>query len=239
MTRALKGLNKRVEDTASGECYLTPKWAVEWLLARWEPMGQVICDPCACGFGGWSIGKMFADRFELRTELSDVDPQSESVERADFRDLKFSLGMSRTISTNPPYNLLPEFVRWGLENAQEVVVLTRFGFLCAEDGARAKNLWGYFQPAKRLAFELLPEEGKRRIEHNLKLSTMVESGELSEKEFQRQKLDVHADPRTLTGYRMSATGVDHGWAIYRRGWRGDARLVIESASDKEPQGRLF
>ena len=56
MTRALKGLNKRTTDTAAGECYLTPRWAVRWLLERLPPVDGVICDPCAGGFAGWSIG---------------------------------------------------------------------------------------------------------------------------------------------------------------------------------------
>lgn len=237
MTRALKGLNRRTVDTSPGECYLTPRWAVEWLLVRWTPLGQVICDPCACGFGGWAIGKEVGDHLKRRVELFDIDPKHEDVVELDFRDLQFDPTNSRTIVTNPPYDLLPEFVRWGLEQAEEVVVLTRFGFLCAEDGARAKNLWAYLQPAKRLAFELLPEEGKRRIAHNKHLVDMVFKGECSDAAAKKQMLDVHADPRTLTGYRMSATGVDHGWAIYRRGWTGDARIVIESAND-DKQGRL-
>ena len=63
MTKALKGNNKRrvKEDVAPGECYLTPRWPVDWLLERWTPMGDIICDPCACGFKGVSIGDlMFA-----------------------------------------------------------------------------------------------------------------------------------------------------------------------------------
>lgn len=243
MTRPLKGLNKRVasSQTVEAETYLTPAWAVAWLLRYWSPLGDVVCDPCACGYNGWSVGKVVAgDRRKF--ELYDLNPQHESVRQADFRSLVMPAlpFESRTIITNPPYNLLPEFVRWGLTQAEEVVVLTRFGFLCAENGARAKNLYGYYQPAKRLAFELLPKEGERRVQHNARLRALLESGELTEKEYQTRKMDVHVDSRTLTGYRMSSTGVDHGWAVFRRGYEDKKELVIESAdvNEEEPDNIL-
>ena len=159
---------------------------------------------------------MVAERYGHAVDLSDLYPRHESVMQSDFRDLEIHSSQQprTTIVTNPPYNLLPEFVRWGLRNAAEVVVFTRFGFLCAEDGARAKNLAAYYQPPKRPAFDLPPEEGERRIRWNLANP-------------EKKQLDVVVDPRVRTGYRMSAVGVDHGWAVFRRGHVGHASLVIK------------
>ena len=226
----LGGLNKRGLITSPEDCYLTPPWAVSWLLDRWTPAGAVVCDPCACGYGGWSIGGAVGAGRGI--ELFDVEPRGDGVLRADFRELVLEfLSGGRTIITNPPYRLLPEFVRWALvqPSVLEVVILTRFGFLCAEGGRRAEHIMAYYQPARRLAFELLPEEGRRRIEHNEELERWVRTGACSEAAAKRSRLDVHADPRCRTGYRMSSTGVDHGWAVYHPRYSGPALLSIGSA----------
>ena len=244
MAKGLNGMNKRVKETVEAETYLTPPWAVSWLLDRWTPSGSVICDPCACGFGGWSIGGQVVDTLNMRqgkdgvwsVELYDLTPRHVNVRPADFRELTLpEIVGTRTIITNPPYNLLPAFVRWAVTQPSvvEVVVLTRFGFLCAEQGRRAENLFAYYQPAKRLAFELLPEEGLRRVTHNEVLLARLEAGEITQAEYKKNLLDVHEDPRCLTGYRMSSTGVDHGWAVYQRGYTGKKELVIESAETEE------
>ena len=156
---------------------------------------------------------------------------------ADFREL--FLGHTkggRTIITNPPYNLLPEFVPWALSQAEEVVIVTRFGFLCAEQGRRARYLAEYLQPAKRLAFELLPAEGRRRVKYNAMLDQILANGDITQTQYKKDRLDVHEDPRVLSGYRMSSTGVDHGWAVFRRDHVGPAKLLIESAEDSAEKG---
>lgn len=207
MTSGTQGLNKRKSVSTDGDTFLTPRWAVLHLLYSWAPAGSVICDPCACGYAGWSIGgEVQAAYPDVSLELYDITPQSDVVTKADFRDLVLPT-RHRTIITNPPYDLLSngEFMRWARQYADEIVVLTRFGYLCAEDGARAKGLTAYYQPARRMAFELLPKDKDR--EGSIK------------------------DPNTLTGWRLPSTGVDHGWAVFRRGHEGPADLWIESARD--------
>ena len=213
MTRATGGNNRRTADTTDGDTYLTPIWSIDYLLRYWQPPAEaVICDPCACGYAGHSIGRYVADRAgSAGVELSDISPLHPSVERGDFRALRLP-ERRRVVITNPPYNRLAAFVRWALLHAEEVVVLTRFGFLCSENGARATELYQYIQPPKRLAFELLPHQALTWMAVNL-----LTPG----------RYDVHIDPATLTGYRMSSTGVDHGWAVYRRGYDGPVQLLIQ------------
>lgn len=215
----LNGNNKRTTDTAALEAYLTPVWGVDFLLEHWTPAGKLIVDPCACGFREWSIGRMVATRRGLPYLCSDIKPQGEAVARADFRELKSFPAESVSIVTNPPYDLLSsgEFMRWAwsIPNVIEVVILARVGFIRAAKGQRGKWLKTTIDPQQRFAFELLPEEGERRLEFNRNLPKGA------------KPLDVHIDPDTLTGYRMSTSGVDHGWLIYSRGYTGRKELILE------------
>lgn len=203
----MKGNNKRLSDTIPGDAYLTPRWAVEFLCSMWQPDTDLLCDPCACGFGGYTIAGHVAEvmkhknALNLDVELFDIQPRHAFVQQANCLDLQLPQAR-RTIITNPPYHLLSsgKFMRWAWTQAEEVVVLTRFSYLCAENGKRTENLYDYIQPAKRLAFEVEPQYADRD--------------------------GVVEDDQSLTGYRLSSTGVDHGWAVFRKGYDGYPTLMI-------------
>lgn len=213
------GNNSRTTGTAALEAYLTPAWGVDFLLEYWTPAGKLIVDPCACGFKEWSIGRTVATRHGLPYLCSDIAPQGETVRQADFRELKSFPAESVTIATNPPYDLLSSgaFMKWAwsIPSVLEVVILVRVGFMCGARGQRGRWMKTWIQPQARFAFELLPKEGERRLEYNRNLP---KGG---------KPLDVHVDPDTLTGYRMSASGVDHGWLVYQRGYTGRKELILE------------
>jgi len=202
---------------------------VDYLLNHWTPAGQLIVDPCACGYNGWTIGQAVAGRHGRTFECSDIRPMHDMVTMADFRDVRIT--QPATVVTNPPYDQLTsgDFMcwAWSQPGVIEVVVLVRFGFICAENGARAVWLERWIQPPKRFAFEVLPEDV---VDVGGKLILASSVG-------QKTPIVVVRDASTLTGYRLSVAGVDHGWAVYRRGHDGAVELVIKPISPK--QGSLF
>lgn len=178
MSAGLKGLNKRVEPSESSDVYLTPQWAIDFLKRNHDVSGLCVIDPCA---GDGRIGRTLG----TNNLLFDISPLADDVCRASFQELDLSCVSGACVVTNPPYNLLDEFLEWcwSRETVVEVIVLVRFGYLCSSSELRSRWLWKYLQPKKRLAFE------------------------------------------TLDG-KLPSTGVDHGWAIYRRGFEGEAKLVL-------------
>ncbi len=220
MNAGLQGLNKRSVDTLPEETYLTPRWAWQWLAERWKPLGDVICDPCCSGYGEWTAGGMIAAINGKASELSDIAPQSttcqqskQTIIKSGYKDLVLPVAR-RTIITNPPFDLLPYFLPWSLENADEVVLLMRFGWLCAANGKRAMGLSAYYQPAKRLAFEVLPE-------HVAAINSKKENS-------------VRRCKNSATGWAFPSTGIDHGFAVWHKGHVGPALLYIEPTKEMKP-----
>ena len=117
--------NFRRSDTVTpNDTYLTPPWAIQFLLEHWQPLGGTVCDPCACGYRGYSVGSTVAQATNKPVELYDLNPMDQSVQQADFRTLSLPI-QSRTIVTNPPFDKSYEFIQWALTQADEVILLVR------------------------------------------------------------------------------------------------------------------
>lgn len=247
-TRGTGGNQRRRarEDRAALGRYLTPMWVWDWFFARFEPLpGTTICDPCCAGYAGFTAGGRWARLHGREAELSDLAPLSgqcrESGAPIAERDVFRAAWprRRRTILTNCDYEHAEAFVTRFLRLADEVCVVMRSGYLFAGGGRRIRGLHSWWQPSRRMAFELLPEEGERRLAHNADLDRRVAGGELTAAEADRLRLDVHRDPDTATGYRCSASGVDHGILVFRRGYEGVPGLIVEGVDAPGGQAPLF
>lgn len=226
-------------DTAARDLYLTPVAMWEWLWARFEPSGEVISDPATAGVGGWCAGGQWAARQGLRAELADLEPQadrclatSSPIVRADFLLAPPPTDKARrTHLTNPPFAVQAKWWEKAMREADEVILVCRAGFLATGRGRFKEGLHSYWQPAARWAFELHPDEGRRREAHNAHLDAAVAAGRIPSAQRDREKLDVVPDSRVRTGYRCSPAGIDHGFAVWRRGYRGVPAFILEPAGE--------
>jgi len=88
------------------ECYLTQPIAVAAMLIAlrrrgWEPPRGPIIDPCACGWGNWSVGAMVAEFWGRDAILSDLSPRGEGVASANAEERDYTgAGM---VVTNPHF----------------------------------------------------------------------------------------------------------------------------------------
>lgn len=79
-----------------------------------------IIDPCA-GDGRWE--KHFLDYGFENIRMSDLDPDSEKVEKLDFLDQKLNLGPGVIFVTNPPFSLLPRIFNRMAEYQPEFICM--------------------------------------------------------------------------------------------------------------------
>lgn len=198
MNPAIQGASVRLQrpkdEQPPSETYLTPTWVFPaWLRASgWRPLrpGPIV-DPCACGWGGYSVGAQVAKALDLDADLSDINPRGGAVAHADLltRDYRHA----GAIVTNPPFTLASKLLALGLEQCGEVVLLLTTSAMF--DGQRWEDLWGVgrFASPARLGFGLLPEH--------------VEAERL-------------AEPRTdsITGWGLPEDGRHHAIGVWRRGW---------------------
>lgn len=231
---------ERRDDTAAGDLYITPEWVWAWFWERFEPLpATTIYDPATCGFEGWSAGGEWASQHHRHALLADADPLASAdlrgrpIARADFLTAPAPRARTSHI-TNPPFNL---FARWwtkAMRESEEVILVLRAGALATRKGRYAEGLHSYWQPAKRMAFELHPLEGLRRLQHNAELQARMRAGELTPAQAKAASLDVFEDPKARTGYRCSPSGIDHGIAVWRPGYTGIPAMIIESTEPRQP-----
>lgn len=240
MSTGTHGMNRRAADRAPRETYLTPTWAWEWFFARFRPLpGTVIVDPATGGWNGWTAGGRWASIHGREALLSDLHPLAgrcrftqQPIKAVAYEDLALPPGPSYSLLTNGPFPVYPRWLGRALASCEEVVLLVRAGWLFAGDGLRVRHLHSYWQPARRMAFLLLPEEGDRRETFNQEYAEDIREG-------RRKALDVVRASDEWTGYQCSATGVDHGFAVWRRGYEGIPALMVESATAPSRQLDLF
>ena len=201
----------RSSQTTGGDTYITPRWMVRFLLDHSGDIfktASAILDPCACGINGYSIGAELGRALDISYTLGDIEPKDPSVDLRDFREWPEADVPSTGICvTNPPYNLLEEFVEHWITRVERTIVLCSLGYLSTGGGARAKGLETVLLPTKRVAFEVIPED----------VYALEAGGKAVSK---NQKAD------SVTGWEMHTSAVDHCWAVYRRGYCGTVDLRI-------------
>lgn len=203
-------LERPREEQPPAETYLTPTWVFPAFLraSGWRPLrpGPIV-DPCACGWGGYSVGAQVAGTLGLDADLSDLYPRGGGVAPADLllRDYR----RAGAIVTNPPFTLSSELLARGLEQCGEVVLLLPAAAIF--DGQRWQDLAivGRFGDPARLGFGLLPEHvpGERLA---------------------KRRED------SVTGWGLPSDGRHHAIAVWRRGHgAGDFRgvKILRSAED--------
>lgn len=201
----------RSAHTTGGDTYITPRWMVRFLLDHSGDIfktASVILDPCACGINGYSIGTELGKALDIPYTLGDIEPKDPSVHLRDFKEWSEEEVPSAGICvTNPPYNLLEEFVDHWITRVERTIVLCRLGYLSTGGGAHAKSLESVLLPTKRVAFEVLPED-----------VYALEAG--------GKAVSKNQKPDSVTGWEMQTSAVDHCWAVYRRGYCGAVDLRI-------------
>lgn len=193
-----KGEN-RSKVTSEGDTYITPRWLVDFLIDFLPPdvfcQTDCVLDPCACGINGYSIGKELGEKYRVPYMLGDIAPKHDFVLRRDFAQWDGHIPQHSICVTNPPYNLLEDFVTYWRSRVPYTIVLCRLGYLSTGGGAHAEGLRYVLLPTKRVAFELLEEDALRmRSESKTVLKSKA------------------AD--SVTGWEMQTSAVDHCWAVY-------------------------
>lgn len=205
-----------------GDTYLTPRWALAWLLDIWAPLpGTVIYDPCAGGWNGWSIGGAVAAAHGRQALLADIDPMCADFDREDYLEAVPPPFQPFTIITNPPYgDLIEPILRKALVDCGEggeVMLKIPYLWLTAVDRAADLTLPSpadIYQPPKRLEFELVPEDALARVAFN----EALKRGEI-----QGKPMPVKKSAISSTGWVVGSPGGAHAWVRFVPGHVGPAR----------------
>ena len=224
------------EERPALDLFITPIDVWKWFFDLFEPApGTVIYDPACCGYDGWTAGGYWADMHDRSAVLADLNPMSVQcrftnrlISTRDFITASARDGRITQI-TNCPFGISAAWVSKAVQESVEVILLVRAGFLATGNGKWRQGLHSYWQPARRMSFLLHPDEGRRRIALNEDLAGKVARGELSKAAVKSLKQDVVIDPKCLTGYRGSTTGIDHGFAVWRKGYTGIPAFMLETA----------
>ena len=187
-----------------------------WSTRRGLTAGTTIYAPSAGGYQGWSIGRAVAEHFGRDFILADINPLHPSIETEDYLTAEPPPG-PLTIITNPPYEKLLElFLRKALKDCGrdgEVVFIIPYLWLSAVDRAsgwssgepeetepalilpKPTHIW---QPAKRVEFELTPEDAEVRRQ-------------LNAQEGKRKKVAVKKSKKATTGNTIGSPAGAHVW----------------------------
>ena len=123
--------------------YPTPEWAIQALIAN-EPFQFEIWE-CACGGGAISEVLRKAGYIVKSSDLYDNGYGETGV------DFLKQTCITDNVVTNPPFSLAEEFVRKGVELAEDkVALLLRLAFL--EGGNRAEGLFKEMPPSRIWVF---------------------------------------------------------------------------------------
>ena len=122
--------------------YVEPRWCVDLLLDR-EEVGGLVYDP-ACG--GGNIVKALRARGK-HAAGSDRHDRGYGYAHVDFLAISPLIEQCDCIVTNPPFDLLEQFVEQAIEVAShKVCILARLAVL--ESQARYRRLWSTNPPTR-------------------------------------------------------------------------------------------
>lgn len=152
-------LNRDEHEKAPAETYLTSPASFHAWLRRsgWRPKrpGPII-DPCACGWGGYSLGRQVGELLGIEYDLSDLHPRHPDVREANALTRSYRGGGA--VLTNPAFSISSQLIKKALEEAGEIVLLLTTKSV--GDG-RTKHLARHDRFDHRLGFSLLPEHAER------------------------------------------------------------------------------
>lgn len=188
---------KPTSDQPADETYLTQPIAVAAMLIAlrrrgWEPPPGPIVDPCACGWGGWSIGAMAAEFWGRESILSDLYPRGDAVSHRDAETADYS-GAGLVLS-NTHFSGANTVRLRALSQGIPVMLLQTLMWFC--DGGRFRGLIGRVRHEKRLAFSILPKD----------IAQIAASGTTV-----KQRSD------SITGWGLQSDGRHHAWGLYEPG----------------------
>lgn len=134
--------NRRTADAEGADFYPTPRWAIEALLDHERFQGAVL-DP-ACGNG--VVVETLKDAGYV-AEGSDLFYHGYGETGVDF----FEYNYAQNIVTNPPYNVVNEFVEHAIHITEsKLALLMRLAFL--ESGTRYNRIFSKTPPNRIWVF---------------------------------------------------------------------------------------
>lgn len=185
------------------ERYLTSPITVAAMLLALQRSGYTpppgpIVDPCACGYGGFSIGAMAAEFWGREVDLSDLVPQDPSVRAEDAT--RRSYHGAGLVITNPAFTIADDIRRRALADGAHVCLLRPM--MAFMDAGRDTHLLREIGHDWRQGFGLTTEDARR-------LMDIHDAWDGSGKE----PLRVRRRPDSISGYGLAADGRHHAWGL--------------------------
>lgn len=174
-------------EQPEAETYLTPPVIIAALLQQagyMPPPGRIV-DPCACGWGGWSIGAMAAEFWRRDADLSDLHPRAPDVAQADATERDYH--GAGVVFTNPAFKRADEIRARALAQGCHVLMLAPL--MALFDAGRQRGMRLLITHDWRIGFSILPEhlEGLAGV---------------------RSRLD------SVTGWGLGGDGRHHAWGLW-------------------------